>query len=496
MKYRFNSCELDTDRHELWFDGVLQRIEPQVFSLLTHLIENRDRVVSKEDLIETVWRGRIVSDAALNSRVSAARKAVGDDGQRQSVICTVPRLGFRFVATVKTEENNKSILKVAGTDGTICAEQPEIEQVLALPQKPTLAVLPFNDISEKADQRYFADGITEDIITALSKNRWLLVLSRNATVAFRDQQLSSHQIAKKLDVDYLVTGSVRRANDRVRISVQLIDSATGSHIWADRYDRDIENIFDLQDEITTTIAARIEPELATVERQRVKRKPPQNLDAWDHYLLGLAEFYKFKEQANEKAQSFFRRAIDLDPDFSQAYARLAYTLILSMVYFDNEPDAAVLDEALQIAQKAVALDDQDAVVHFSLGRVHLARGEYKQAIQELEVSLQLNPCLAVTHCGLGDALTYSDRLNEAIEQFAQAIQLSPHDPYRWGFYSYRSLAHLFSGEYEAAAEWARKATQVPNAQYWAWSHLVASLGYLGRTKETQRAVQELLGRKS
>lgn len=500
MKYRFGSCELDTDRHELRLDDTLQSVEPQVFSLLELLIENRDRVVSKEDLIHGVWQGRIVSDAALSSRVSAARQAVGDDGQRQTIIRTVPRLGFRFVAEVEP----------VGPDGASGPSRPAVdsypdslgqttatavERTLPLPQKPTLAVLPFDDISDEANHAYFADGITEDIITALSKNRWLLVLARNSTVSFRNRKLSSRQIAEGLDADYLVTGSVRRADRRVRINVHLIEGASGSHIWSERYDRDIEDIFDLQDEITETIAARIEPELAMAERQRARRKAPQSLDAWDHYLLGLAQLYTFQKDGNEKAQIFFRKAIDLDPGFSQAYARLAYALVLSMVYFDAEPDEDVLDESLRIARKAVELDEQDAVAHFTLGRVHLARGEYEQSIRELESSLHLNPCLAVTYCGLGDALTYSDRLDDAIAQFEQAIRLSPHDPYRWGFYSYRSLAHLFLHEYEAAADWAERATQVPNAQYWAYAHRVAALGYLDRPAQIRNAIEELLKRK-
>jgi TolB-like protein len=496
VKYRFESSEIDTDRLELRLDGRLHQVEPQVFALLTFLIENRDRVVSKEELIERVWAGRIVSDAALSSCVRAVRQAVGDDGQRQAVIRTISRRGFRFVADVGSiGEEDASRDEQGSKNADAASAEQQAAAASPLPQKPTLAVMPFEDISAQGDQAYFVNGIAEDIITALSKNRWLLVLARNSTVSFRGQQLPAREVAEQLHADYLVTGSVRRAGDRVRINVRLIAGATGSHIWAERYDRKLEDIFDLQDEITETIAARLEPELATVERQRAKRKPPQSLDAWDHYLLGLEQLYTFRKEGNEKAQSFFRRAIELDPEFSQAHARLAYALVLSMVYFDSEPDADVLDEALAIAQKAVALDEQDAVSHFTLGRVRLARGEYEQAIREMEISLELNPCLAVTYCGLGDALTYSAHLDDAVTQFEHAIRLSPHDPYRWGFYSYRSLAHLFLHEYEAAADWADQATQVPNVQYWAYANRVAALGYLDRPDETRAAVRDLLRRK-
>jgi len=490
MRYRFGQCEIDFDLQELRFDGEPRPIEPQVFSLIAYLIDNRDHVVSKDDLIEAVWDGRIVSDAALSSRISAARQAVGDSGQAQAIIRTVARRGFRFVAAVDE----------AGSpaDGAPAVASP-IDGAAAWcapsPQKPILAVMPFDNISGDAEQAYLVDGITEDIITVLAKYRWLLVLARNATIAFRNRRLPARQIAEELNADYIVDGSVRRAGDLIRVNVQLIDGDTGSQIWAERYDRHITNIFDLQDEITGTIAARLEPELAFAERQRAKRKPPQSLDAWDHYLLGLAQFYTFEKDGNEKAQALFREAIALDPEFCQAYARLAYSIVLSMVYFDAEPDQARLDEALQTARKALAMDEQDAEVRFTLGRIHLARGEYDDAIRELEAAVRLNPCLAVGYCGLGDALTYANRPADALEQFEQAIRLSPHDPYRWGFYSYRALTHLFLGEFEAAAEWAERATRTANAQYWSNAHLVSALGHLGRTDAAHAAVDSLLRRK-
>ncbi len=500
MTYRFAECELDLDRQELRLDGSPRPTEPQVFGLIVFLIENRDRVVSKDELIEAVWAGRIVSDAALNSRISAARQAMGDDGRTQAIIRTIARRGYRFVAEVDAGEATPPQAgrprpgagsETASAPGSGPAEANGPASV----HKPTLAVLPFENLSGERDQFYLADGITEDIITALSKNRWLLVLARNATIAFRDRRPPASEIAAQLGADYLLSGSVRRSGERIRISVELVDGGLGSHIWGERYDRRMDDIFDLQDEITETIAARIEPELATAERRRVKRKPPKSLDAWDHYLLGLAQFYTFEKAGNEKAQALFRRAIELDPEFAEAQARLAYSIVMSMVYFDSEPRASVLDEALEIARRAVALDDQDAVGHFILGRVHIARREHQKAVQEMEASIRLNPCLAVTYCGLGDALTYTDRIDDALVQFEHAIRLSPHDPYRWGFYSYRALAHLFRGDHEAAAEWAEKAVDTPNSQYWSNAHLVAAHGYLDRPEATRAAVQELLRRK-
>ncbi|MEM8703697.1 MAG: tetratricopeptide repeat protein, partial [Pseudomonadota bacterium] len=338
---------------------------------------------------------------------------------------------------------------------------------------------------------YLADGITEDITTALSKNRWLTVIARNSTFSFRNSADGIRVIGEKLGASYIVTGSVRKAGQRVRITVQLVDAGTENSVWSERFDRDMKDIFDLQDEITELVASRIESELGMTEQRKAERRPRKNLGAWDLYQLGVAEFYKFTPEANQRCQGLLRQSLELDPDFASAHSRLAYAIVLSMVYFDAAPDDERMDEALLAAKRALELDDQDANSFFTIGRVYLARREYDLAIDALEHAVELNPYLAVTYCGLGDSLAYEGRLDEAIEQFEIAIRLSPHDPFRWAFYSYRSLAHLFRGEYEDAVSWARKSVQIPNAQYWAKAHLVAALGLLGETDQAARAIRDL-----
>jgi len=313
--------------------------------------------------------------------------------------------------------------------------------------RPAIAVLPFDNMSGDPEQDYFADGLTEDIITALAKNRWLLVIARNSVFAYKGQPVDIRRVASELGAQYVVEGSVRKAGGRVRITAQLIDASTGNHVWAQRYDRQLEDIFAVQDEITATVAATIEPELGTIEQQRVQHKAPQSLDAWDCYHLGLSHLYRFNKAGNATAQDLLRKAIALDPGFGAAYARLAYCIIVEMVYFDAEPTPRMLDEALELARTAVALDDRDAVAHFALGRVRLARCEYDSSVDELQTSIELNPSLAQAHCGLGDALAYAGGGAESIRHFEEAIRLSPHDPYRWGFMSYRALAHLFLEQY-------------------------------------------------
>jgi tetratricopeptide (TPR) repeat protein len=244
-----------------------------------------------------------------------------------------------------------------------------------------------------------------------------------------------------------------------------------------------------------TIAARIEPEVGAAERARVERKAVPALHAWDFFRLGTKHFYKSTAADNLEAQRLFRRAIELDPNLAEAYGYLSYAIVLNMVYFDGEPNEERLSEAVAIGRKAVELDDRDGLTRFMYGRALLAHKAYGHALAELETAIELNPSLAVTYCGLGDSLTYEGRIAEAIPYFQKAIELSPYDPLRWAFYSYRALAHIFAREFEAACEWAERATRVPNAHYWAFAHRVSALGQLDRPHELETAVRELVRRK-
>jgi tetratricopeptide (TPR) repeat protein len=322
-----------------------------------------------------------------------------------------------------------------------------------------------------------------------------VVIARNSSFAFKNADADVRRIGLTLGTDYLVEGSVRKMGERVRITAQLVETEGGRHLWAERYDRDLQDLFALQDEITTTIAARIEPEVGAAERLRVERKAVPALHAWDFFRLGTKHFYKSTAADNLEAQRLFRRAIELDPNLAEAYGYLSYAIVLSMIYFDAEPDERRLNEALDIGRKGVELDDQDGLIRFMYGRALLAQKAYGDALAELETAIDLNPCLALSYCGLADSLTYEGRISEAIPYFQRAIELSPYDPMRWAFYSYRSLAHLFAREFDLAFEWAHRATRVPNAHYWAFAHRVSALGHLQRPEDLRVAVPELLQRK-
>lgn len=504
MRLAFGEYVLDPDRRELKQGPNQIALEPQVFDVLLHLIRNRDKVVTRDDLIEAVWNGRIVSESTLTSRVNAARKAVADSGEQQALIKTYPRRGFRFVADVQAIDGaspEKADQVTAGkpiANGPVVdadAQKPGSEPRVDWAGRPAIAVLPFKNLSADPEQDYFSDGITEDIIAALSKYRSLVIIARNSSFAFKEADGDIRQVGLILGTDYMVEGSVRKIGQRVRITAQLVETEGGRQLWAERYDRDLQDLFALQDEITTTIAARVEPEIGAADRLRAERKAVPALHAWDFFRLGTKHFYKSTAADNLEAQRLLRRAIELDPNLADAYGYLCYALVLSMIYFDAEPNEEQLGEAIAVGRKAVEIDDKDGLLRFMYGRALLAGKAYDDALAELETAVELNPSLAVAYCGLGDSLAYEGRISEAIPYFQKAIDLSPHDPLRWAFCSYRALAHIFAREFESANEWALRATRVPNAHYWAFAHRVSALGHLERPDERATGVADLLQRK-
>jgi TolB-like protein len=466
----FESFRFEPATGRLWREDQEVRLTLKAASVLGVLIAHPGEPVSKEALMSEVWRDTIVTDDSLISCIQELRKALGDDPKNPRFIETRHRRGYQFIAPV-------------------AALTPETTG------RPNVAVLPFENTSGDSDKDYLADAITQEIITALSKHRTLLVIARGPSSAFKGQRAEIGSVGANLGADFIVQGSVGAQERRVRIRAQLIEVRTGECIWADTYNRELNDILQLQDEITATIASRIEPEVGSAERSRAARKSESALRAWDLYHLGMSHFYKSSAADNQEAQKYFRRAIELDPTLAQAHAWLSYAEVLEMIYFDADPDEKRLNGAVATARKAIELDDRDAMTHFTCGRALLARKEYGRAIAELEAAVELNPNMAVGYCGLADSLAYEGRFAEAIPYFEKAIQLSPHDPQRWAYYSYRSLAHLLAGELDLAVEWAERAIRVPNSHYWPLAHRVSALGALQRSSELPGAVAELLQRK-
>ena len=474
MSFAFGPYVLDIGRRELRQGGGIVSVEPQVFDLIHHLITERHRVVTKDELISAVWHGRIVSDSTLTSRVNAARKAIGDCGRDQTLIRTYSRRGVRFVAQVREEPTPTPEVPRAEA-GAISAPSR-----VGLGDKPVIAVLPFKNLTPDVEQEYLAQAVTQDVVTALSWHRSLAVCSRDCPEGSVDPS-----------VDYVLEGSVRTSGGRVRITAQLIEAALGAHLWAERYDVTGNDVLEAQDEVTAKIAARIEAEIGVTERLRAERKPERALCASDYLQLGLKHFYRSSPADNLKAQQLFREAIAKDASLAQAYGFLSYAIVLGMVYHEAGPDEALLEEAIELARAAVALDERDAMIRFSYGRALLARREYGKALAAMNAAVELNPTLAVAYCGLGDSLAYESRFAEAVPHFEKAIELSPHDPQRWAYMAYRSLAHLFAGEFAKAADWAQRATQVPGAHYGPYVHRVSAVGHLDQSRDAAAALTEL-----
>ena len=472
MIYRFGDCELDTARRELRRAGAFVPVEPQVFELLAYLVARSDRVVAKDEINDAVWKRRIVSDSALSSCIKSARQAIGDDGKTQSLIRTVHGRGFRFMGT---------------DDGAPAdAKMPPRE-------RPVVAVIPFDNLSGDAGEDYFADGVTADIIATLARHRWLNVVARNTTLQFKGRAVGIAEIARETGADYVVEGSVRRAGSRVRVSAQLIDAQGGNCLWTEHYDRQSEDLFDIQDDITQTLAARIEPEIGYEERRRIASAAgSRNLRAWECYHLGVAHFFKFTGSDNLKAQDYLQRARDLDPRFGDAHAWWAYAVVLGTVYWDTDPTPERLEAALAATARALDLDDQNAVFYALKARVQLARGEYEGAIEANRMAIELNPSFAAAHCGMADSLTFLGQYDEAVARFEKAIALSSNDPQRWAFYTYGALALILKGEYGRAVEWAERAAEIPNRQYWTLAHKAVALAGLGRLDDARRALDAAL----
>jgi TolB-like protein len=479
VQFTFANHTLDVDRRELRRGGQAIAVEPQVFDLLVYLLRNRDHVVSKDDLIASVWGGRVVSDSTLTSRINAARKAVGDSGEGQKLIRTVARKGLRFIGDVEIgaaspQDDNR--------------EQPRAS--LPLPDRPAIAVLPFTNMTGDPGQEYFSDGISEDIITALSKLRWFFVIARNSSFIYKGKAVHLTQVAAELGVGYVVEGSVRKVGNRVRITVQLNDVATGSHIWAERYDRELADVFAVQDEITEAIVAAIEPQLYAAENFRAKRKPPESLDAWDLVMRALSHYWRVTRQDNVVAQALLEKATTIDPNYGQALGVLAtsHTFCGHMGWADM---AVVAPLAERAALAAIRADSEDGWAHFALACVNLFGRRFDDALAEFETALQLNPNFSLAQGYHGLALCYCGRWEEGDLAARRALRLSPRDPFSAVFYGIASYAQYVGCNYGEAIQLAREGIRQRSDFVGAHRVLTAAAGMAGDAAIAAAALQEL-----
>lgn len=478
MRYLFEDFALDPDRRELLHGSTPLGPEPQVFDLLLYLIQSREHVVSKDELIAKVWRGRIVSDSALSTRINAVRAVLGDNGEAQRLIKTFPRRGVRFVGVV-TEDRAASGFGPVG------------EPSRAIVDKPSIAVLPFMNLSSDPEQEYFSDGIVEDIITALSRNRAFFVIARNSSFTYKGQGFDIAQVGRELGVRYVLEGSVRKAGARVRVTGQLIEVASGHHIWADRFDGAVADIFEMQDRIVSRVVGAIAPRLEKAEIDRVKHIATGDLDAYDLYLRGLAGWNRWTREGNTEALEHFHAAIEKDRDYPTPYGLAASCHFFAKVNswrsdFDETEIARLVDKAAEIG-----IDDPVALSW--AGHVHaFFFGDIERALSLTNRALELDVNLATVWQRSGWVRAYAGDPDGAIESLNNAIRLDPLDPRAFLTQSAMAFAHFVAGRDDDAADWAAKALRHKPNWHPALRVALASNGIRGRLDEANRALQAYL----
>lgn len=456
MHYRFGVFSLDTDRRELRRESDLLAVEPKVFDLLVHLIANRERVVGKDDLIAAIWGGRIVSESALTTCVNAVRRAIGDDGKTQQRIKTLPRKGFRFVGDVREDRDPGK----AGVEFSLDTRKPP----LALLDKPSIAVLPFTNLSGDPEQEYFTDGITEDIITELSRFHSLFVIARNSSFSYKAKSPDIRQVGRELGVRYVLEGSIRKSADRVRVTGQLIDTLTGNHIWAERYDRVLEGIFELQEEFTKAIVGAIAPQIESAEQSKASRRHAGSLTAYEMALRSRAHALEGYDKTDQAliVQSIreAKEALSIDPDSVPALHALARAhgnaLLIQLA---TDPEHAV-HEATWAVTRAIELDATDAFAYALRGFIVMLSYQWDRfpaALADAGHAHEMNPndptvlrFLAALEAGSGDG-------ERAIEHLLQALRLSPRQSRSHEIYQILAYASFVAKRYSEGIAWAVRA---------------------------------------
>jgi len=483
--YAFGPFRLDAGAEILYRGTEPIAVGQRAVALLGVLVERAGTPVAKEALIEAAWPGLAVEESNLTVQIAALRRVFAQEPGGERWIETLPRRGYRFVGPVEGEAAKTDSL----TDETTASE---VVSALPLPDKPSIAVLPFANLSGDPEQEYFADGLADEIITSLSKFHWFFVIARNSSFTFKGRAVDVKQVARELGVQYVLEGSVRRAVNRVRIIVQLIDALSGRHVWAERYDRDLEDIFAVQDNLTEAIVAAVAPSFISEEARRVERKPAESLQAWDYVMRGKWHLARRSKNGMIEARRLFEKALSIDPRSTTALSGLAVTLGISITF--GWPDN--LDEARETgfaaARRALELDDKDAEAHFALARISMARKQLNAAVSACRRALEINPNLAVAEGLLGIMLSWRGDYDEAVLHADRAERLSPNDTaYSWSSLA-RTSAAFGSGQYEQAAEWARTTTEALPEFPGGWRFLVASLAHLGRMDEAIAAKDQLL----
>ncbi len=451
MIYRFTNFELDTDRHELRASGVHVPAEPQVFALLRLLVENCGRTVTKDDILTTVWGGRIVSDSALSSRIKSVRKSIGDDGRAQALIRTVHGIGFCFVANVTT----RVMISLPEVEST-----PDVEPV---PQsRPSIAILPFQCPGASEPEFPIAEALPADLIAALSRLHWLFVIARGSSLRFRKPDTSLDEVRKALNVRYCLAGVVEISGSMMSISVELSDTSDRGIIWSERFRGKRDAVHEIREQIINAVTSAVEVRIPINEAQRALLKSPENLDAWSAYHLGLRHMYRFNKSDNERASGLFERVIAMEPGFARAYAGLSFTHFQNafLRYVDDAESAPL---AQRYAADCLERDPLDPFGHFTMGRARWLLDDLEGSLPWLERANALNPNYAQARYSTGWAEALLGSTDASERNITAALLLSPIDPFVYGMLGVRALSHLTLNDKAQAAHWAERAANSPGA---------------------------------
>ena len=454
MVWQIGPYELDGDRFELRLDGVAVAIEPQVLAVLMHLVAHRDRLVTRDDLIATVWNGRIVSEAAISSRIKSARQALGDSGDRQTMIRTVHGMGFRFVHDV-----------VPGAPAAAMAPLPLAAVVVerAAPQRPSIAVLPFSLVGAAGPHAIIAEALPQDLISDLSRLHWLFVIARGSSFQLRATDPDIRQVGVLLGVNYCLSGRVEVAGQRLTIDVELSDTRDCGIIWNERHQIAAADIHAVRAQICSGVIAALDLQIPAHEARIARLRSPSQLDAWASYHLGLQHMYRFNPADNAQALRQFDHALSLAPEFARAHAGLSYCHFQSALV-GYAPDPAVASAAaFRSAEAAIAADRLDPFANMTMGRAFWLSGQVEHGMSWLDQAVALNPNYAQGIYSRAWARTITGNGVDGGADADLAMALSPLDPARFAMLSTRALAHLVSGDTGQACVWADRAATSPGA---------------------------------
>lgn len=458
MIYRFGPYELDLAKAELRMGTTPCPLQPQVFALLAFLVEHRERLVSKDEIFEKVWDGRIVTDSALTSRIKHARKALGDDGKVQRYIKTMHGQGFRFIAEVRVQQDSDTRVVEQSSSPT-----PPTGAAPPSTTRPSIAVLPFRNLGETGTFATIAEGLPDELITELARLRWLFVIARGSSFRLRGQELDMREVGRLLGVRYCLSGTVEVHGKQLVIATELADTRGGDIVWGERYTGRIDDVHDVRGEIRSRILAALEIQIPLHEASDARLTVTENLDAWSAYHLGLQHIYRFNTKDNGLAAELFGRAVKLDPGFARAHAGLSFVHFQTAFMRQAEDMDSEIALARSCAQRGVEIDPLDPFVNFTMGRSYWLDGDLDRALSWIERSTSLSPNYAQGIYARAWTETMAGNDNDGRKHVDLAMQLSPLDPLYYAMLGTRGFTHMMRGEFAEAAEWNDRAARSPGA---------------------------------